>query len=89
MEEGLTGHYYDYIQSNKIKGDLKESFIQDYILWIKHESQGLQKLHKDVREIFWRYIPFPQELKEMLKNRGYYYAELYKKDQNRALSRGY
>ena len=89
MEEGLTGNYYDYIQKNKIKGDLKEAFIQDYILWIKYESQGLQKLHKDVREIFWRYIPFPQNLKEMLKNRGYYYAELYKKDQNRALSRGY
>ena len=89
MEEGLTGNYYDYIQNNKIKGDLKESFIQDYILWIKYESQGLQKLHKDVREIFWRYIPFPQSLKETLKNRGYYYAELYKKDQNRALSRGY
>ncbi len=89
MEEGLTGNYYDYFQKNKLKGDLKEAFIQDYILWIKFESQGLQKLHKEVREIFWRYIPFPQDIKEMLKNRGYYYAELYRKDQNRALSRGY
>jgi hypothetical protein len=89
MEEGLTGHYYDYAQQNKIKGDLKESFIQDYILWIKFESQGMQKLHKDVRSTFWRYIPFPQELKESLRNRGYYYADLYKKDQTRAMSRGY
>ena len=89
MEEGITGNYYDYFQENKLKGDLKESFIQDYILWIKFESQGMQKLHKDVRAIFWRNMPFPQELKEMLKNRGYYYSDLYKKDQTRAMSRGY
>ena len=89
MEEGLTGNYYEYTQANKLKGDLKEYFIQDYILWIKFESQGMQKLHKDVRSIFWRQIPFPQELKEELKNRGYYFSELYKKDQNRAISRGY
>jgi len=89
MEEGLTGYYYEYAQNNKLKGDLKEWFIQDYILWIKFESQGVQKLPKDVRAIFWRYIPFPQEIKDNLKNRGYYYADLYKKDQTRALSRGY
>ncbi len=89
MEEGLTGHYYEYSQKNKLKGDLKQAFIQDYILWIKFESQGMQKLNREVRTIFWRYIPFTQELKETLKNRGFYYSELYKKDQTRAMSRGY
>ncbi len=89
MEEGITGHYYEYSQKNKLKGDLKQAFIQDYILWIKFESQGMQKLNREVRTIFWRYIPFPQELKETLKNRGFYYSELYKKDQTRAMSRGY
>ena len=89
MEEGLTGHYYEYSQNTKLKGDLKQAFIQDYILWIKFESQGMQKLNKDVRTIFWRYIPFTQELKDVLKNRGYYYSELYKKDQTRTMSRGY
>ncbi len=89
MEEGLTGYYYQWAQENKIKGDLKDLFVQDYILWIKFESQGMQKLSREVRSIFWRYIPFPQEIKEMLKNRGFYYQELYKKDQNRAMSRGY
>lgn len=89
MEEGLTGHYYEYSQNNKLKGDLKQAFIQDYILWIKFESQGMQKLNREVRTIFWRYIPFPQELKDSLKNRGFYYSELYKKDQTRAMSRGY
>jgi len=89
MEEGLTGYYYQYAQENKLKGDLKEMFIQDYILWVKFESQGMQKLTREVRSIFWRHIPLPQEIKDLLKNRGYYYAELYKKDQNRAISRGY
>jgi hypothetical protein len=89
MEEGLTGYYYQYAQDNRLKGDLKEMFTQDYILWVKFESQGMQKLERDVRAIFWRYIPFPQSIKDQLKNRGYYYAELYKRDQNRAMSRGY
>lgn len=89
MEEGLTGYYYDYAQKNKLKGDLKDIFTQDYILWIQFESQGVQKLSREVRSIFWRHLPFAQERKEMLKNRGYYYAELYKKDKNRSMSRGY
>ncbi|UCB47073.1 MAG: hypothetical protein JSV25_06575 [Spirochaetota bacterium] len=89
MEEGLTGYYYEYTQKNKLKGDLKEYFIQDYILWVQYEAQGIQKLTKEVRAIFWRYIPFPQSIKESLKDRGYYYAELYKKDKNIEVSRGY
>jgi hypothetical protein len=89
MEEGLTGYYYEYTQKNKLKGDLKEYFIQDYILWVMYEAEGIQKLSKEVREIFWRYIPFPQAIKESLKDRGYYYAELYKKDKNIEVSRGY
>lgn len=89
MEEGLTGYYYDYTQKNKLKGDLKEYFIQDYILWVTYEAQAIQKLSREVRSIFWRHIPFPQSLKENLKTRGFYYAELYKKDKNRELTRGY
>jgi hypothetical protein len=89
MEEGLTGYYYEYTQKNKLKGDLKEYFIQDYILWVTYEAQGIQKLTREVRSIFWRYIPYPQSIKEDLKNRGFYYADLYKKDKNREVSRGY
>ncbi len=89
MEEGLTGHYYEYTQKNKLKGDLKEYFIQDYILWVLFESRAVQKLSKEVRSIFWRHIPFPQGIKEDLRNRGFYYAELYKKDKTREMSRGY
>lgn len=89
MEEGLTGWYYQWFSEQKMKGDVKDAFIQDYILWIQRESEGTQKLSREVRDIFWRYMPFPQDVKETLKNRGFVYNELYKKDQNRAMTDGY
>lgn len=89
MEEGLTGWYYQWFSEMKLKGDVKDKFIEDYILWLGKESEGTQKLERPVRDIFWRYIPFPQDVKDNLKNRGFVYAELYKKDQNRAMSDGY
>jgi len=89
MEEGLTGKYYQYFTDNKRKGDVKEAFIQDYILWITKESEGTQKLEREARGVFWRNIPFPQHIKDNLKNRGFVYSELYKKDVNRSQSDGY
>ena len=89
MEEGLTGWYYQWFSEQKMKGDVKDQFIQDYILWITKESEGTQKLEREIRAIFWRYMPFPQDLKDKLKNRGFVYQDLYKKDQNRAMSDGY
>ncbi len=89
MEEGITGKYYQWFESKKMKGDVKDAFIRDYILWITKESEGTQKLDREVRGIFWRNIPFPQEVKDLLKNRGFVYNELYKKDVNIARSDGY
>ena len=89
MEEGLTGHYYQWFQAQKLKGDIKEFFIQDYILWMTKEAEGIQKLEKDVRGTFWRYMPFTREVKEKLKTRNLVYQELYQRDLNRAMSDGY
>lgn len=89
MEEGLTGRYYQWFTERKMRGDVREFFIQDYILWITKESEGTQKLDRDVRGIFWRNIPFRQELRDSLRKRGFVYNELYKKDINRSLSDGY
>jgi hypothetical protein len=89
MEEGITGNYYQWFQKMKMKGDLKESFINDYILWITKESDGVQKLDKELRGAFWRHIPFTQPIKEKLKTRSYIYQELYQRDLNRAMSDGY
>jgi len=89
MEEGLTGHYYQWFQSLKLKGDIKEYFIRDYILWMTKEAEGIQKLDKDVRGTFWRHMPFTREVKEKLKNRNFVYQELYQRDVNRSMSDGY
>ncbi len=89
MEEGLTGHYYQWFSEKHLKGDVKERFINDYTLWITKESEGTQKLEREVRGIFWRDMPFPDELRDKLKNRGFVYNELFKKDINRSMSDGY
>jgi hypothetical protein len=89
MEEGLTGNYYQWFAAQKLKGDVKEYFIQDYIMWMTKEAEGIQKLEKDVRVAFWRYMPFSKEIKEKLRTRNYVYQELYQRDLNRAMSDGY
>jgi hypothetical protein len=53
------------------------------------ESEGIQKLEKDVRGTFWRYMPFTKAVKEKLKTRNLVYQELYQRDVNRAMSDGY
>lgn len=89
MDEGLTGRYYEYTQDQKLKGDIKSMFIEDYILWLTKEAEGIQKLHKDARYIFWRFVPFPDDMKERLSMKGYYYDQLWKKEQSFRLSQGY
>ncbi|HHU37082.1 MAG TPA: hypothetical protein GXZ47_07625 [Treponema sp.] len=89
MEEGLTGNYYQWFQSQKLKGDVKEYFINDYLLWMLKESEGIQKLTKEVRAVFWRFMPFTQEIKDKLKPRALVYQELCQRDRNRELSDGY
>ncbi|MCX7820538.1 MAG: hypothetical protein N2258_02560 [Brevinematales bacterium] len=89
MDEGLTARYYEYLTSNKIKGDIKMRFISDYVLWITKESEGIQKLEsQDLRYIFWRFVPFPDKLKEELSKRGFYYNDLYKKEMSYRMSQG-
>jgi hypothetical protein len=89
MEEGLTGNYYQWFQKMKLKADLKETFVDDYITWMTKESEAIQKLDKEVRGIFWRHIPFSQPIKDKLRDRSYTYQDLYQRDLNRAMSDGY
>jgi len=89
MEEGITGNYYQWFTKMKMKGDLKEAFILDYIAWMTKESEGTQKLDKELRGAFWRYMPFSQPIKEKLKTRSFVYQELYQRDVNRSMSDGY
>ncbi|PIE98696.1 MAG: hypothetical protein CR988_02000 [Treponema sp.] len=89
MEEGLTGNYYQWYQKEKLKGDVKDYFIDSYMVWMLKESEGIQKLPREIREVFWRYLPFPQNVKDELKKRAPVYQELCQRDLNRQLSDGY
>lgn len=89
MEEGLTGHYYQWFQSQKLRGEVKDYFINDYITWVTKESTGIQKLEKEVRNVFWRYMPFVQSIKDKLRTMATVYQELYQRDINRQMSDGY
>lgn len=80
MEEGLTGDYYRYLEENKIKGNPAELFAKDYVLWISKESRGIQKLERQVREIFWHRVPFSDKIKEKLSQLSYVYKELWERD---------
>ncbi|MBU0935852.1 MAG: hypothetical protein KKI09_05760 [Spirochaetes bacterium] len=89
MQEGLTGQYYQWFLGQKLKGDVKSYFIEDYITWVTKESDGIQKLDKNVRAMFWRLIPFQQDVKDRLRDRSFAYQELYQRDLNKAMSDGY
>ena len=52
---------------NKIKID-RERFAFFYERWLVQEKEGIAKINKAVRAIFYRYIPFPKEIRERLRN---------------------
>jgi hypothetical protein len=52
-------------QFNSIKID-RDRFAHDYYYWVEFEKDGIPKLNKLVRPIFYRYIPFPKEIRENL-----------------------
>lgn len=89
MEEGITGKFYQYFMEAKLKGDIKELFVRNYVLWQLFEANGIQKMEKEIRMMFWMQMPFPAELKEQLKNRGFHYQQLYTADKNKERSSGY
>jgi hypothetical protein len=80
MEEGISGKYYTWFNEQKLKGSVKESFMTAYMLWILKESTGIQAVDKEVREIFWKLIPFPIEVKQQLNKRSMLFTDLCKRD---------
>lgn len=59
-----------------------DKFVRDYVLWVKYESNGVQKLNKVVRRLFCDLIPFAKPVREALaKNPAF--SEILRKDSNR------
>lgn len=42
----------------------RDKFVNDYLLWIKYESEGVQRLNRVVRSIFYKHIPFAKEIRD-------------------------
>ncbi len=85
MEEGLTGQYYQLHASDKHFRHEQE-FEKDYVIWITEEVIGRPRLDTPTRSLFWRHVPFPQEIREKLGERGVYRI-LLEKDARRSQSR--
>ncbi len=52
---------------NKIKMD-RDRFAYFYEKWLLYEKDGVAKVNKIVRQIFYRYIPFPKHIRERLSH---------------------
>ena len=50
---------------NKIKMD-RDRFAYFYEKWLMYEKDGVAKVNKVVRQIFYRYIPFPKHIRDRL-----------------------
>mgnify|MGYP001299956399 CR=1 FL=1 len=77
---GELGSMYQLIYPDLTFTNLEKSFIDDYVTWIKKESQGYQVLPSNVRKLFWKMIPFTSEHKLKLSKRAPIYGKLYSED---------
>lgn len=51
-------------QIQRARGSSRETFVIDYVIWVRFESQGSIRLNKVAREILATYCPFSKELRE-------------------------
>jgi len=56
----------------------REVFADDYLKWTKYEKEGIAKLNKAVRKIFYRMIPFTKEIRENLSKLPVYSDDDYR-----------
>lgn len=54
------------LQIQKGRNNFREIFVQDYLSWIKHESNGGVRLNKVSREIMAVYCPFNVDIRKKL-----------------------
>ncbi len=58
-----------------------DRFTRDYMLWMLYEKDGVLKLNKATRKIFFKYVPFPKAVRETL-NRFPAFQDLVRIDGN-------
>jgi len=42
----------------------RDKFVNDYLAWIRYESEGIQRLNRVVRGIFYKHIPFQKDIRD-------------------------
>ncbi|MCE9501341.1 MAG: Crp/Fnr family transcriptional regulator, partial [Leptospira sp.] len=42
----------------------RDKFVNDYLFWLKYEAEGVQRLNRIVRNIFYKHIPFSKEIRD-------------------------
>lgn len=66
------------VQITKCRNNYRDMFVQDYMLWVNFESQGIMRLNKVARGIMYKHCPFKRELRENLSRQP-----MFAKDANR------
>lgn len=59
----------------------RDKFANDYLLWMKYEAEGVQRLNRVVRAIFYRHIPFHKDIRDKLSGQPAY-AEIHNRFKN-------
>lgn len=60
------------MQIQKGRGNTREVFVIDYLLWVKNESTGSLRMNKVAREVLATYCPFAKELREKIQSQPLY-----------------
>jgi hypothetical protein len=59
----------------------RDKFASDYLLWMKFEAAGVQRLNRVVRSIFYRHIPFHKDIRDRLASQPAF-AEIHNRFKN-------
>lgn len=72
------------LQIQKGRGNTREVFVIDYLLWVKNECTGSMRLNKVSREILASYCPFNKEIRERLASQPLFEEAMQKFNRERA-----
>ncbi len=66
----------------------RDRFADDYMLWVLFEKDGIMRVNSVIREMFYRFIPFKEELRDKLENMPAFndIANRYKNIQNKSIT---
>lgn len=70
----LSAEQKEKIKSDyhKFRNSTKEMFVNDYIVYIMHESRGSLRVNKVVREMLFEFCPFSKDIRAELSKNGMY-----------------